>query len=425
MEYTREFKKLLKELPTAAIDEDDEELTYVEDLFPEIKIVKFTSIIRKNISGLSLDTVAFAGCTFRNCKIEYTLFQSCQFLNCTFENCFIKSNTFLTTTFNETNFIDCEFHSAQFNGCEILQSKCQKCNFFPGTHFASSLFSNSIFSASHFVEVGFSASSVITPEGHYKVDFQECTLYDCNFSQVNLTDTKFTKCDFTTNLFIECNLSKNTIQKSYLSESYLYCKMDLDTLKISEDLPSNTLKKIFGIEIPDVQTIIKENVSTVDFHSVFISYSFQDYKFALKLNEALLSKGIKTFFWQRNAPAGRRLKDIMASNIKTYDKLLFVASKDSLKSEACQFELQEARKKYYKNWGNIFIPIHIDDYLFSIQDFNIPIKHRTLFWENITELKEFHSIDFSKFSSITKSNVREFSKKVDLLVKELRKNESN
>lgn len=162
--------------------------------------------------------------------------------------------------------------------------------------------------------------------------------------------------------------------------------------------------------------------SETDYKSVFISYSFVDKDFASRINMALKQNGIKTFLWEKDAPYGKPLKKIMIENINKYDKLLFIASKNSIKSTACQFELTNGRLKQNKLWQEILFPIHIDKYLFQLDKYEIRPKDKAKeYWTNISELREINSADFSEFvnEDYDKTN---FTRRISELIKSLKKN---
>jgi hypothetical protein len=170
-----------------------------------------------------------------------------------------------------------------------------------------------------------------------------------------------------------------------------------------------------------VKEYISELTSEFNYQSVFISYSFVDSHFARRLNEALHAIGVTTFLWEKDAPGGKPLAKIMTENIKRYDRILFIASKNSIKSQACQFELSEGRKKQAEVWKSIFFPIHIDNYLFEVQKEDIrPRSTGEELWENIQELKTTNSLDFSQFNK-KKINNDKFRESVKQLVKDLKK----
>lgn len=169
----------------------------------------------------------------------------------------------------------------------------------------------------------------------------------------------------------------------------------------------------------------RSNLNPVDrnesqYYKVFISYSLKDIRFAGRLHDELKIRGVGVFLWEEDAPAGKKLEDIMADNIRAHDKVLFIASENSIKSNACQFELSETRKKQNVQWKDVFFPIHIDEYLFQVKKRDIPLEFADEYWKNIEEIKRIHSIDFSVFNQPT-IDQRKFEDAVTKLIKDLRK----
>src|SRR5690606_13287225 len=160
-------------------------------------------------------------------------------------------------------------------------------------------------------------------------------------------------------------------------------------------LSEDTLQKVFGINNRNIKQLIIDLTIQPQFHSVFISYSFKDAGIAKELRRLLTKNGIKTFLWENDAPGGKKLKRIMIDEIHSHDKFLFIASENSLKSEACHYEISEARTKYIKSWLNLFVPIHIDHFLFQVRKEDIPNKFSKKYWQNIKELRETNSLDFT------------------------------
>lgn len=155
-------------------------------------------------------------------------------------------------------------------------------------------------------------------------------------------------------------------------------------------------------------------------YSLFISYSFKDKTFVTKLNEILCDNGVQTFLWEKDAPYGESLKDIMFENVHKYDRVLFVASENSLKSQACHYELSQAREKQDKLWKTVLFPIHIDSFLFDLRKETIrPIEKADEYWMNICELRRINSLDFTEVAANFDND--RFKEKIQLLLNNLRK----
>ena len=162
--------------------------------------------------------------------------------------------------------------------------------------------------------------------------------------------------------------------------------------------------------------------SKIEFQSIFISYSFKDKKFAQRINGELIRRGILTYLWENDSPGGKPLKEIMSEGVRDKDRVLFIASINSLKSQACHFELTEGRKKQERTWDNVLFPIHIDDYLFELDEESIrPKDKQEEYWKNITELKNLNSLSFIDLIDLSMGTKVEFEKQLMRLIKGLRK----
>jgi|GEM_PF-2802056 len=173
----------------------------------------------------------------------------------------------------------------------------------------------------------------------------------------------------------------------------------------------------------DNKTNVKEMQKKKILSSVFISYNTKDKKIAQQISKYLEDAGVETFFWEKDAPGGKTLKKIMTSNIEAKDRLLFIASENSIKSVPCQFELTQGRQKQDKLWKTILFPIHIDDFLFKVEKDDVkPKNKREDFWENIEELREINSLDFTPFKNgITENTEEHFRKMINKIIDSLEK----
>jgi len=126
--------------------------------------------------------------------------------------------------------------------------------------------------------------------------------------------------------------------------------------------------------IVELKKILKIKPLDKELYSVFISYSFKDEIFPQK-----------------------PLKTTMSEQIEKRDKMIFIASKNSLKSRACHFELGQSREKHKRTWDETIIPIRIDNYIFEIKDHKIPQEFRKKYMKNINFLLENNISDYSDF----------------------------
>ena len=100
--------------------------------------------------------------------------------------------------------------------------------------------------------------------------------------------------------------------------------------------------------------------------SVFLSYGAPDVAFARKLNAALNRIGIRTFFFERDAPPGERLHRLMRNAVSNHDCLVLVCSRDSLDRPGVLNEIDEALQREAREGAkSILIPIRLDDYVLT------------------------------------------------------------
>jgi hypothetical protein len=231
--------------------------------------------------------------------------------------------------------------------------------------------------------------------------FEDSTINSTNFHSIDFRNSRFNNTILYKTGFIDCELESESfiVTKQLKYESY--ATMDFQTILQSDELDDAILSGYFNIKNKvNLKEVISGMTSPKVFSTVFISYSFKDTVFAKKINDALNKKGIRTFMWEKDAPGGKPLEEIMTSGITAHDKLLFIASENSIKSKACQYELTTARKKQEASWENVFFPITIDDFLFKVKKAQIrPIELANEYWENIEEIKRVNALDFSNFNN--------------------------
>jgi hypothetical protein len=254
------------------------------------------------------------------------------------------------------------------------------------------------------------------------VNFTECIIQQSSFDRIDLSKSKFLKCNLSLNQFSDCIFSRETLIDLNETPGKEFNSIDLRTILNSENQPSLVLENIFGIRNSDIKEYVHGLTSKVEFQSIFISYSFKNKYFAKRINDELFKKGIITFLWEKDSPGGKTLKEIMTKGVSEKDRVLFIASEDSLKSAACQFELTEGRRKQEKIWEDVFVPIHIDNYLFKIKKENIrPIEVQEEYWKNVSELRNLNSLDLSQFINSRNYDKNAFDNQIFRLIKGLRK----
>lgn len=365
----------------------------------------------------------FVECTFENIWAFYFIIKKSKFTKCTFKN---SRFSHLEFSWDEVEFQDCHFRLTQMDEAGFLNVFFKGCNFYGFNLLGFDPFSNIWFEKCHIENSQFQFLIFHDEGDEFDDEFRDLVIVDCTiefsyFNSVDLRNSVIADTTFYKTAFIDCQLNTDTIQQTVESTVQNYASIDFQSILKSAQIDFDILKKFFNITEPKLKNTIDKITSPIDFYTVFISYSFNDKNFAKKLNDALTSRGIRTFIWEKDAPGGKRLDDIMSSGVNAHDKILFIASQHSLKSKACQFELTEARKKQEATWENIFFPVHIDDYLFQVQKNQIrPIFKADEYWENIEEIKRVNSLDFTAFKDEV-LDTDKFNEKVNNIIQDLKK----
>jgi uncharacterized protein YjbI with pentapeptide repeats len=381
------------------------------------------------VKGLNLKNIDFWGINFEGFQ-----FKNCKFKNCEFHHfvsigaCIFKDCEFISTDFHDVHFSECDFINTVFLNCHHAY------NIFGDCLFTNSTFQNSkemieiYFGGCKMTELSFNNCYIChsrfedfrEAEGN-TIRFLDSILETTYFFQLDLKDTTFVNSVINLCSYSNCSLSSHTIARSTKSTAKEYSSIDFQTIINSSNISGPVLNQCFGIQNSDIKEYLIGLTTKIEFQSVFISYSFKDRIFAKRLNDALKNKGVFTFLWELDAPGGKGVKRIMRENIQKHDRILFIASENSIRSKACQFELSEGRKKQEELWTDIFFPIHIDNYLFTVEKEEIkPKSLQSEYWENISALKDINSLDFCAFNRL-EYNQDQFDDLVFKLVKALKK----
>jgi hypothetical protein len=130
-----------------------------------------------------------------------------------------------------------------------------------------------------------------------------------------------------------------------------------------------------GVGLPDewianIPSLVGEGAQ---FFSCFISYSSLDKPFAVRLHDALQSKGIRCWLDEKQLLPGHDISRELEQGIYSWDKVLLCASKNSLTSDWVEKEIKttfEKERALRKDRGNPvlkLIPLNLDGYMFTTQ----------------------------------------------------------
>lgn len=215
-----------------------------------------------------------------------------------------------------------------------------------------------------------------------------------DFSEANLSGLRLVGANLSSANFFKANLSKASLSGVNLSNSYFNktsfektvlsgckglkdikvgnkCSFDEETIKKSWPLPEEFLLKM-GFSNESLNSL-NENfqVPKQNLFPVFLSHAWENKDFAGKLYDALIEKGVLVWYDEKKMKPGDDILDSIDEGISTYDKMILVCSKESLKSWWVEEELDrvfEKERKYRNEKGKkhrLLIPVTIDNTLFE------------------------------------------------------------
>lgn len=390
---------------------------------------KLKKITYKKFSFRGDFSMKFVDCNFVDCEFVgvwafYVEFIRCSFHQCNFRHCrFSHIDEWETIRFNKCSFRTTEIDEALLGDIEFYN--CHFQNFsIDGSSISHIYFFDSYLERCQFSHLNYSGSEAFTDEDEDEVKdlgFADCQIFQTIFNTVELRNSVIHDSVLYKTVFIDSPLGADTLWRQKDLKSSSYATLDFQTIIKSDYIDPDTLSYYFNIRHPNMKKVINSITEDINFHTVFISYSFIDSPFVTKLNQELKERGIKTFLFEKDAPGGRPLLDIMSTNIQRYDKLLFIASHNSLRSKACQYELSEARRKQEKLWETTLFPIHIDNFLFEVEKRQVrPMELAEEFWNNIEELRRVNSVNMIEFN-VEAYDIDKYREVVDKLAVDLLK----
>jgi uncharacterized protein YjbI with pentapeptide repeats len=372
--------------------------------------------------SLEIKNCKFIDCSFENISGFFFIFSKCKFEKCKFKN---SRFSHLEMYWDDLEFNDCEFRNVQLDEGALFSVLFNKCHFYGFNMLGfvplmSVYFIDCNIENAQFQSLIYYKDIKQFEEGYYDLNFTHCSIDFSYFNSVDLRNSILYNTTLYKTAFIDCQLSDNSIVQNEETKYPSYASIDFQTILKSTTLDYSILKKIFNINDLKIKETVSQITTQLEFKKVFISFSFKDLKFAKRLYDLLTGHGIRCFFWIKDAPPGQALEDIMTGGVHKNDKILFIASENSLKSPACQYELSEGRKKQEETWENIIFPIHIDGFLFKVKKNQIrPLNKADEYWENIEEIKRINSYDLSAFNK-DRINNSKFKESVVKIINELK-----
>jgi hypothetical protein len=237
-------------------------------------------------------------------------------------------------------------------------------------------------------------------------DLQATDFRDANLRGANLRGTYLGGAIFTGANLYGADFDKATLNGTTFGDNDLSVVHGLDTVKHggASVIGINTLYKsnghipttfLRGCGVPDsfISYIPSLFGNAVEFYSCFISHSSKDKEIVQRIYSDLQAAGVRCWLAHEALKAGDDIYAGINEAIRIYDKVLFVLSSNSLKSEWIQIEVEKALQKERRSSEKVLFPIRLDNAIFQSNDdwaVNLRAKYIIDFsnWEKEEEYKK-------------------------------------
>jgi hypothetical protein len=170
-------------------------------------------------------------------------------------------------------------------------------------------------------------------------------------------------------------------------------------LTVSTDTPSGMVHAAHAIEEAIHNIGHRKTEKPIDFYSCFISYSWDDRRFARRLYEDLQTVGVRCWLDEKDLKIGQSLKTQIDRGIQVHDKVLLVLSQASVGSKWVNAEINHALHLEQARKQTILFPVRLDNAIMSTDS------------PEMSLVKEKYILDFSDWED-DKAYQRAFSRLV-------------
>jgi uncharacterized protein YjbI with pentapeptide repeats len=202
-------------------------------------------------------------------------------------------------------------------------------------------------------------------------DLTDANLREANLIEADLRDAELGNADLSNTQMFGTVLGGNDFSRTKGLDSVRHSGPSLvgiDTVYLSKGNISEHFLR--GAGVPDsfityMQSLV---VKPIEYYSCLISYSTKDQEFADLLHSQLQSKGARVWLATEDLKIGDKFRARIDEAIRLYDKLLLVLSKDSVKSQWVEAEVEAAFEKERKQKRTVLFPIRLDDAVMETEE---------------------------------------------------------
>jgi hypothetical protein len=342
---------------------DNPHLIYENDDAPKTKAELLSRIEKgeKSFQGTKLPNSDLSGLNLSNLNFCGSDFSNSDFSDSNLYNSVLHASILEKTNFNETNLSSCDFSETNLTDSKIIS--CQISNVdFTDAKLTSVTFDHlelerAIFSRTFFLNADFNNVNLTDSW------FDSCLIYSSNFNQCSLVDTKII------NTPLECFINSKIDEMFDMTIDWKSIGQSISEVDLPTFLRKCGIPELISIYLIDSVKTLDPDMIFKYMQKVFISYGSPDVEFARKLKKFLTKNGVSTWFFEEDADFGQKLHKMMRENINKYDRVLLICSEQSLSRPGVLNEIEQTlsreAREAREGGSSIFIPINLDDYIFS------------------------------------------------------------
>jgi hypothetical protein len=286
--------------------------------------------IAPSLSGVNFDGADLSGVDLSGADLQHT-----SFIQAHLNSANLSAANLQQALLTEAQLVGSNLRGASLSGTDLVAANLNGANLAEATVDAADLSWASLVGTSFF-----GADLTLTR-------FRSANMQRANLTNASLDGT----------LFADINLADVTGLATCIHEGSSI--VDHSTLQISGNLPIQFLR---GIGLQEALIMSLPHLYQIPkYYTCFISYSHKDRKFAEKLQWDLTRAGIQSYFAPHDMPIGRKVLDEIDREISIRDRLLLIASRNSIESDWVEDEVTKAFEEERKRGHEVLFPIRLDD----------------------------------------------------------------
>lgn len=294
--------------------------------------------IEPDLKDIDFSEVNFCGADLQNVNLYGADFSAADISGSDLSKSILRKSILLLTDLSKTRLIGADLSNAEIRGADLRYANLRGANLLKAD----------------LREVDLCGADLCEAE-LILTDFRAAHLKNVNLEKANCRGAIFADIDLCETNGLD---AINHLGPSTIGFDALY--------KSKGSIPEIFLR---GCGIPDQMIEYASSLagSPIENHSCFISYSSKDEEFAKRLYNDLQSNNVRSWLACEDIKIGDEFRNVIDSNIRSYDKLLLILSEHSVESEWVKDEVEQAlfiERQRKKN--NVLFPVRLDDVVMKI-----------------------------------------------------------